>query len=96
MKSRVSAGVNAVDDRLHGSLDVGAVVSQQDVDGLFIVPSRSFSVNHNLVVVSSLEDHMKDGLTELVLNQEVRVIESFEHFHNQMISTSSCQENWGS
>ena len=87
MQSRISTGVNTVDDRLHGGLDVGAVVPQQDVDGLLVVPSGGFSVNNNLVVVTSLENHVKDGLTELVLDQEVCVAESFEHFHHQMVAS---------
>ena len=96
VKSRVATGVDPVDDGLHGSLDIGAVITQQSVDGLFVVPPRGLAVHHNLVVVPSLEHHVEDGLTELVLDQEVGVREPLEDLDNKMITSGGCKEHWRS
>ena len=101
VESCVSAGVNAVDDRLHAVLHQHVVVAEQGVDGLLVhVPAlipvhqdltmrvkstKMDDVIRNLVVVSSLQHHVKNCLVEFVLDEEVCVKESFEHLKKKKV-----------
>ena len=101
VESCVSAGVNAVDDRLHAVLHQHVVVAEQGVDGLLVhmpalIPvhqdltmrvksTKMDDVIRNLVVVSGLQHHVKNCLVEFVLYEEVCVKESFEHLKKKKV-----------
>ena len=64
-----------INDASHLSLHRQVVVREQGSNGLDVGGGALVTIDDQLVVVAGLEDHVKDGLVELVLHQEVGAFE---------------------
>ena len=86
-----------VDDTDHALLHQHVVVTKQRVNRLLVDVAALVAVHHNLgragtasqheghlVVVTGLENHVKDGLVEFVLDQEVCVEKPLEYLKDRM------------
>jgi hypothetical protein len=60
-----------INDASHLSLHRQVVVREEGANGLDVGGGALVPIDDQLVVVAGLEDHVKDGLVELVLHQEV-------------------------
>ncbi len=74
--------IEAIHDALHVGQNDTVVVAKQNLQSFYVDVPGLVSVYCDLVVVSCLEDHVEDGLLELVLDQEVGaavLLEQLDH-----------------
>ena len=45
------------------------------------------TVNHNFVIITSLQNHMQNRLLKLVLQQKIGVIEVFENLYHFVVAS---------
>ncbi len=87
MECRVSVGILPVNDTPHLLLNEQIVVAQQCMNRLDVDITTLITVNHNFVIITSLQNHMQNRLLKLVLQQKISVIEVFEHFHHFVVAS---------